>query len=98
LNFEPGASRFIPRDPTVRSTIDKGSVRLRILGKILMTPNGATCEELEIRLGLSHQTASAAITALVKKGILVDSGERRTTRSGRKARVYVRRKERAKRR
>ncbi|MCA1379516.1 MarR family transcriptional regulator [Bradyrhizobium sp. BRP05] len=48
----------------------------------------ATCDEVEVRCNLTHQTASARIRELVLQGKLVDTGDRRKTRSGRKARVY----------
>lgn len=50
---------------------------------------GATCDEVERLLGLSHQTASARIRELTQLGRLRDSGERRKTRTGRNARVYT---------
>jgi hypothetical protein len=50
---------------------------------------GATCEELERELGIKHQSCSAMITHLRKDGSVFDSGRRRLTTSGRKARVYV---------
>lgn len=56
--------------------------------------DGATCDEIEVALGLSHQTASARCSDLKNKFcLIVDSGERRKTRSGRNASVYVARKE-----
>lgn len=51
--------------------------------------DGRTCDEVEVWLSMSHQTASARIRDLVKAGAIVDSGQRRPTRSGRKAAVYV---------
>lgn len=50
---------------------------------------GATCDEIEVRYDMRHQTASARITALQKKGIIYDSGQRRKTRSGRSAIVWA---------
>lgn len=50
---------------------------------------GKTCDELEVILGLPHQSVSARITDLQSAGAIVDSGQRRPTRSGRAARVYV---------
>lgn len=50
---------------------------------------GRTCDEVEVWLGMSHQTASARIRDLVKSGKIADSGKRRPTRSGRKAAVYM---------
>lgn len=51
--------------------------------------HGATDDEIEIAAGLRHQTASARRRGLVIKGMVVDSGERRPTRSGRSAAVWV---------
>lgn len=50
---------------------------------------GMTCDEAEVALGLSHQTCSARFNELVNLCAIVDSGNRRPTRSGRKAIVYV---------
>lgn len=50
---------------------------------------GMTCDEVEARLGLRHQTASARIRELAVRGLLADSGRRAATRSGRQAVVWV---------
>lgn len=50
--------------------------------------NGVTCDEIESFANLSHQTASARITALKKRELIIASEERRLTRSGRKAIVW----------
>ena len=52
-------------------------------------PHGATCDELEVALGLKHQTCSARVRDLAKAGSIVNSGKKRPTRSGRDAVVYV---------
>ena len=49
---------------------------------------GATCDEIEKKLDLSHQTVSARIRELCLKKKIIDSGVRRTTRSGRRAIVW----------
>jgi hypothetical protein len=49
----------------------------------------ATCDEIEELYTLRHQTASARIRELVQAGKIYDTGLRRDTRSGRKARVYA---------
>ena len=49
---------------------------------------GATCWEVEQAFGALHQTISAAISNLSADGVLVDTGERRPTGSGRKAIVW----------
>lgn len=63
-----------------------GGVAQRILDS-LRADGPATCDELEQRLTLSHQTASASVNHLMRAGILVASGSR-PTRSGRRARVW----------
>jgi predicted transcriptional regulator len=50
---------------------------------------GMTCDEVEIALGLTHQTASARVNELMKKKLIIDSTLRRKTRSGRKATVWI---------
>ena len=61
----------------------------RILGCIAAsTVTGCTCDEVETLLQFSHQTASARIRDLSKGGLLVDSGLRRKTRTGRSATVW----------
>ena len=51
--------------------------------------DGSTCDEAEVATDLAHQTCSARVRGLVQKGLIIDSGDRRPTRSGRGARVYV---------
>ena len=51
--------------------------------------HGATSDEIELALGLPHQTVSARITEAKAGGDLVPSGRRRLTRSGRSAAVLV---------
>ena len=61
-------------------------VPARVLDAIRDTPG--TCDELEIRLGLTHQSCSAAINRLMRDGRVIAT-DSRTTRSGRRARVWV---------
>jgi hypothetical protein len=49
---------------------------------------GRTCWEVEVGLGLLHQSASSTITRLRRTGYLVDTGERRPTNTGRMATVW----------
>ena len=51
-------------------------------------PHGATCDEAEAVLGLSHQTCSARITELQAKQKIRFGAEQRKTRAGRNVRVY----------
>lgn len=49
---------------------------------------GKTCDEIEVMLGLRHQTASCFIRFLTQDGLLIASNERRMTRAGRTAIVW----------
>ncbi len=51
--------------------------------------SGLTCDQVEVRTGMAHQTASARITGLSRKHEILDRGVRRPTRSGRDAIVWV---------
>jgi len=65
-------------------------MRSRVLGFIESTfIHGATDDEIEVALGMRHQTASARRRDLVLSGLAKDSGKRRKTRSGRSATVWV---------
>jgi Mn-dependent DtxR family transcriptional regulator len=55
---------------------------------VLWGSDGLTCAEVEERLSLAHQTASARINELARMGVIKDSGERRLTPSGRAAIVW----------
>src|SRR5690348_12708447 len=50
--------------------------------------SGATCDEVEVKLDLRHQTASCFIRFLVQDFLLKDSGGKRMTRAGRNAIVW----------
>ncbi len=67
----------------VTAIAEKVLAEIRQLGD-----EGATCDMLEYRLELSHQTCSARVNELRNKGRIVDSGQRRKTRSGRNAAVW----------
>jgi hypothetical protein len=50
---------------------------------------GMTCDQVEQIMNGRHQTISARIKELRNEGRIVDSGQRRPTRSGRSAIVYL---------
>lgn len=50
---------------------------------------GATDDEIEVALSMSHQTASARRRELALKIRIQATGERRPTRSGRAAQVWI---------
>ena len=62
-----------------------GTQAAAILESIRQSP--ATCDEIEQRLEMTHQSASAAINQLMRAGAIVANGSRKT-RSGRSARVW----------
>jgi len=66
-----------------------GSLRLKVLNAIGLSPYGMTDHELERKLKLRHQTVSARRNELLKDGWIVDSERRRLTDTGRKAVVWV---------
>jgi hypothetical protein len=71
-------------------SIEPSITRLaRMVKAFVIKRDGATCDEVEVALGLTHQTASARIRELVLRGQVHDGGERRKTRSGRSAIVWI---------
>ena len=63
----------------------EGTLERTVLDAIAASPS--TCDELEERLGLTHQTCSARVHTLMRRGLIVADGSRRT-RPGRSARVW----------
>lgn len=79
-------------DTSVAARDSMGGIKNNLRKKIyefIEAKSGATCDEVENLLDLRHQTASCLIRFLTQDGFLRDSGERRLTRSGRKAIVWV---------
>jgi hypothetical protein len=65
-----------------------GKLRKRVYAEIVKRGEyGATCDELEVALGLTHQTCSARVNELMRARAIIGTGKR-PTRSGRKARVW----------
>jgi hypothetical protein len=76
-----------------RIASETGRLQAMVLDEVRRSGgHGRTDDELEVALGLRHQTASARRRELVLKGLVEDSGRRRATRSGRKATVWVERR------
>lgn len=72
------------------TSIDKAALRSLVVRTIAMNGrHGATSDEVEQYLDMSHQTVSARFTEARRLGLIVESGERRETRSGRRAAVHV---------
>jgi hypothetical protein len=64
----------------------EGTQVARVRDAIANLPS--TCDEIEQRLEMTHQSASAAINKLMRCGVIRAHGQR-PTRSGRMARVWV---------
>ena len=64
------------------------SIRAKIYALIAASDFGMTCDEVEAKTNLLHQTASARVRELVLQKRIADSGAKRKTRSGRGAVVY----------
>ncbi len=66
----------------------RNAQRNRILEYVRSCSAGATCDEVEVALGVNHQGASARITELSALHLISHGDERRKTRAGKFARVY----------
>lgn len=87
-NFHGGNRESTEAHRSIVST--KESLRRRVIAYVRARGDlGATSDEIEVGLGLPHQTVSARITEAKAGGELVPSGVRRPTRSGRNASVLV---------
>jgi hypothetical protein len=75
------AQSVAPKTPNMRARV------LRYIHR--MTPHGVTDEQLETVLGMLHQTLSARRNELLHVGLIVDSGQRATNRTGSEAILWV---------
>jgi hypothetical protein len=87
------AGRKSERQSTRRKTSDESyaesnlSANRRVMLD-LISEKPRTCDEI-MALGYAHQSASASINWLMRRGLIVDGGERRETRAGRSAIVWT---------
>ena len=87
-NYHQGHENSVAAHDSIKPS--KDALRLRIVNYIISRGlYGATSDEVEQGLGLTHQTASARLTEAKAKGELIVSGMKRKTRSGRKADVLI---------
>lgn len=77
-------TRFATSDEAFRAV---GGTDCARIVEYLSSSGPATCDELEERLSMTHQTASARVNELMRAGVVVAEGSR-PTRSGRRARVW----------
>ncbi len=95
-NLYAGGPPEEPKDRAGTSHAAARSVRLtantmrdRVYKAVRDSADGFTDDDIEKATGFRHQTASARRRELVLLGMIVDSGRRRSTRSGRTAAVWV---------
>ena len=77
------------REAAISVKEDALTLRGRVRDTIVPRAHGATCDEVEVLTGLRHQTVSARVRELALTGEIVNLGERRLTRSGRGAVVWM---------
>lgn len=68
-------------------SVDVSHQRGKVLAMIKRL-GGSTCDEAQVLLSMTHQSCSPCFTWLSKDGQIYDGGQRRVTRSGRKAIVW----------
>lgn len=82
---ERQATRQTTSDEAYRLAEESSGVRDVILDLFKRRP--MTCDEI-VQIGFAHQSASAAINWLMRRGHIVPTGEKRKTSMGRKAIVW----------
>jgi predicted ArsR family transcriptional regulator len=87
LTLPPFSNHSTSLDAAISVAEQAVGLRTRVL-RVIFEHRGLTCDEVEQILGLKHQTVSARIRELYALERLVESGERRKTRSGRSAIVW----------
>lgn len=74
----------------IADQLDRERQRARVLRLINRRPkSGFTCDEVEQRLDMLHQTASARMAELSRDGLIYESGRVKPTRTGCRARVML---------
>jgi predicted Rossmann fold nucleotide-binding protein DprA/Smf involved in DNA uptake len=91
----PPALPYAPQSATSKAAAKAHASPAQIQAEQVFTAiartkgDGLTCDQIEEALGMSHQSASARITALVDDGRVVRTPRTRKTRSGHKASVLI---------
>jgi hypothetical protein len=85
---------YVPHSDTSQSAATSmrrpaAQQRAEVYGAVARSLDGITCDAVEERLALRHQSCSARVRELAMDGAIVDSGRRCRTRSGRNAVVWV---------
>ncbi len=84
----PFSNRDTSKD-AAKSIIGSATSLRRVVYDVIKCLGGCTDEEIEVETGLTGSTVRPRRRELVLSGAIVDSGERRKTRSGRTAAVHV---------
>ena len=84
-NFHRGDAYSTAAHESIKDGKERDFTRILIV--LRDHPDGLTCEEVEIELGMKHQTCSARFTDMKKLGWIIWCGERQTE-SGRTAGVW----------
>lgn len=66
-----------------------GQNEARVMAYVGRSASGLTCDEFIAITGIPHQSASPAFTALERRGLLLRTDQRRATRTGKLAAVYI---------
>lgn len=86
----PAPSNGVETSNEAAESIQPDTSRLRrIVFNLIVDRGGLTCDQVEEITGLKHQTASARVYELHTTSQIVDSGQRRKTRSKRNAIVWM---------
>ncbi len=87
LPFQPGSDTSRAAARRARSYAVIGM--LRVFACIMDSDDGAICDEVVVLTGLSTQTVTARLNQLTKLRWIRDSGQRRRTRLGGRAKVHI---------
>lgn len=87
----PPHNRTDTSEVAAEQAAPKVSARMQTVLSLLKTrgPGGLTIDELSMITGLLVQSVCPVVNSLVKLGQVKDSGERRPTRSGSPAKVWI---------
>lgn len=68
-------------------SVDTQSMEKIVLDAIARFPSGCTADEVVEALGMRWNSVTPRFSALIRKGYIVDTGERKVGKSGRKQRI-----------
>jgi len=85
-NYHGGNPQSIEANQRTRKHQDRARVLMHIYS---CWPRGCTCYEAEQALGMRHQTCSARFSDLKNDGVIIGTGQTRSTDTGSPAEVYV---------